>query len=110
MNIFALVASFYFLVTLTRSTTLSENTRFDVERERFWMYIKLFAIIFIVWFVEISSFFMDSSNELYLISDVIKCFSSGILAFSLISMSQVRRLVFKRNSGVKDNDAENNST
>jgi hypothetical protein len=34
MNIFALVASFYYLVALTRSTTLSENTRFDVERER----------------------------------------------------------------------------
>jgi hypothetical protein len=34
MNIFALIASFYYLVVLTRSTTLSENTRFDVERER----------------------------------------------------------------------------
>jgi hypothetical protein len=34
MNIFALVASFYYLIALTRSATLSENTRFDVERER----------------------------------------------------------------------------
>jgi hypothetical protein len=34
MNIFALIAAFYYLVALTRSTMLSENTRFDVERER----------------------------------------------------------------------------
>jgi hypothetical protein len=34
MNLFALISSFYYLIALTRSTTVSENTRFDVERER----------------------------------------------------------------------------
>jgi hypothetical protein len=34
MNIFALISSFYYLIALSRSMSLSENTRFDVERER----------------------------------------------------------------------------
>jgi hypothetical protein len=34
MDIFALIASFHHLVALTRSSSLSENTRLDVERER----------------------------------------------------------------------------
>jgi hypothetical protein len=34
MNIFALTASLYYLIALTRSTTLSDNTRFDVEKKR----------------------------------------------------------------------------
>jgi G protein-coupled receptor Mth (Methuselah protein) len=108
MNILALIAAFYYLIALTRSTTLSENTRFDLERERFWMYIKLFAIITVSWFVELWSGMMWNSYESFVISDVIKCYSAGIAAFILIWTPRVHTLVFKRCSGMKDDDAENN--
>jgi hypothetical protein len=77
---------------------------------RFWLYIKLFAIISVVWFVEIKSDLMIDSHESVIISDVIKCFSAGLAAYLLIWTPQVHTLVFKRYNTIKDDDPENNES
>jgi hypothetical protein len=75
---------------------------------RFWLYIKLFAIISVTWFVEMRSGMMWNSHESFLISDVIKCYSAGLAAFILIWTPRVHTLVFEKYNTMRDDDAENN--
>jgi hypothetical protein len=75
---------------------------------RFWLYIKLFAIISTAWIIDMRSGYVYNSPETFLISDVLKLYSAGLVAFLLIWSSRVHTLVFERYNTIKDNDIENN--
>ncbi|KAG5681667.1 hypothetical protein PVAND_011081 [Polypedilum vanderplanki] len=109
MNIFSLISSFYYLISVTRSSNISENTRFDIEKERFLMYLQLFAIMTICWYIEIRANWMWNSHESKIIADIIKCLSAVFCSYLLLSSSLVYSLIFEKYGTMNNEDIENNT-
>ncbi|KAG5681670.1 hypothetical protein PVAND_011084 [Polypedilum vanderplanki] len=102
LDILTLIASVFYLLILKKSLRANDDSRFDMEKERFWLYMKLFAIMTIIWSVEMKLTTMYNSYESEIIADIIKCFSAGLSAFVLIWTSQVYSLVLGKYRTIKN--------
>lgn len=95
-----------------RAPDSSSNTKFQLEQERFHLYIRLFVVLSTMWAVE---FLSETSRfhggySLKIFADAIKIISSAIIAQSLLVNPKVRTLFVKKYISLKNHFDDENLT
>lgn len=106
--IYMLIASFIKMRSLKKSTGAIENSRFDTEQERFWLYVCLFVFTYLIWFVEYYTLSLYSYEAEY-VGDVIKILSATLISCKLLFKPKVKfflkeKYSFFRNDSVISQD------
>lgn len=84
-------------------SNMSENTRFILEKERFWMYVELFGVVLVTMPIEFITWLWDEvSFDAMMVSDFIKCFSAGIIFCIFVMKKNVRCLLSDRYGSLKN--------
>jgi len=60
---------------LSKVSTSSESSRYSAEKDRFWAYVELHALMLVFWPFEITTTFTFKAYNMKIVSDFIKCFS-----------------------------------
>lgn len=110
--LFIILATYHFFKR-TRAGETSGYTRFDMEKDRFIMYLKLFGFMAVIWSCEIISYFI-SINE-FIISDILHCLQGVVIFIIFVLHKSTRELILASASGnsvelPKENSNDSNST
>ena len=68
----------------------------DNDKERFWLYLRLFLIMGVVWSTEILSWILDDVTWIFYIVDILNCLQGVVIFVSFVWTRKVKRLIQKR--------------
>lgn len=74
----------------------SEQAYFDEERKNFWIYVKLFAMMFITWPAEVSTYLEGYFLEVLLVTDAIKFLTAVVILVVVLDRKKVQILLFEK--------------
>ncbi|XP_058833696.1 G-protein coupled receptor Mth2-like isoform X2 [Topomyia yanbarensis] len=99
---------YFFVVTAIRIVRIQHATdvalrngsrrhsKFEKDRHRFSLYLRLFIVMGVTWTFEIVSWAVGSSDWFFYVSDVCNCLLGVIIFFLFVWKQKVRQLVVKR--------------
>jgi uncharacterized membrane-anchored protein len=97
INIILMVVNGFKIFIMSKSTSLTNHSTFESEKERFWDYLQLFLIMLVTWPLEISTEFMPSDPlKCKIVLELVKAFSAVLIAVIFLCKRIVRNLVFDR--------------
>jgi G protein-coupled receptor Mth (Methuselah protein) len=88
----------------------SGYTRFDSERNRFMMYLRLFAFMTVLWSFEIISSFLK--HDLFIITDILNCLQGFVIFVIFVLQRNTRNLIIQKINairGIEDQSTASNS-
>jgi len=80
---------------LSKASNSSEQSRFSVEKDRFWTYVELFAILSVTFPMEMILSVGTKSHKSLIVADIIMCFSSFLVFAILVLRKNVRVLLME---------------
>lgn len=72
------------------------HSRFEKDRYRFTLYLRLFIVMGVTWTFEIVSWAMENNTWIFYVTDICNCLLGVMIFFLFVWKQKVRKLVAKR--------------
>ncbi|XP_058464529.1 G-protein coupled receptor Mth2-like isoform X3 [Malaya genurostris] len=101
-NLYFFVVTAIRIIRIQRATDVAlrngsrRHSKFEKDRHRFSLYLRLFIVMGVTWSFEIASWAIGSSDWFFYVSDVCNCLLGVIIFFLFVWKQKVRQLVAKR--------------
>lgn len=102
LNVYFFVVTAVRIIRIQRATdaVLKQDSRrhskFEKDRYRFSLYLRLFVVMGITWTFELISWAVDENGYLFYVTDVCNCLLGVIIFFLFVWKKKVRQLALKR--------------
>ena len=73
-----------------------KHSKMDNDKERFWLYLRLFIVMGVTWSMEFISWAVDGVTWIFYISDACNCIHGFLIFILFVWKQKVKRLVWKK--------------
>lgn len=104
-DIYFMIASAYHLLQLAKTLEVSQQTRFNHEKEWYWMNLAFLASMIFTWVIEICCWTekISTSLSLSVIADLTKLFTAVNIVIIFVLRRSVKELLFNNYRALKGN-------
>ncbi|XP_055537392.1 G-protein coupled receptor Mth2-like isoform X4 [Wyeomyia smithii] len=101
-NLYFFVVTAIRIIRIQRATEAvlrndsERHSKFEKDRNRYGLYLRLFIVMGITWTFEIISWAAESENWFFYVADICNCLLGVIIFFLFVWKQRVRQLVAKR--------------
>ncbi|XP_065077551.1 G-protein coupled receptor Mth2-like [Ochlerotatus camptorhynchus] len=102
MNLYFFIVTAIRIIRVQRATEAvlrndsGRHSRFEKDRYRFTLYLRLFIVMGVTWTFEIVSWAMENNIWLFYVTDICNCLLGVMIFFLFVWKQKVRKLVAKR--------------
>jgi len=95
INLLFLLLAGMKIFQLSKASNSLEQSRFSEEKDRFWTYVELFAILSVTLPMELIVYAKTEYHKSLIVADIIMCFSSFLVFAILVLSKNIRVLLMK---------------
>ncbi|CAG9805357.1 unnamed protein product [Chironomus riparius] len=104
-DLIVLIITGIMILIISRSMTLSDQSRFKNEKKWFWITVKLSLIMLITWPFQTLDWLIEFHLHGFMIQDSILLLTAITATIILLSRKKVRNLMFGQYQGINDTEA-----
>lgn len=107
VDLILLIITSFNMIKLSRQLEHSEQNKFTVEKEWFFMFLELIIVMIFTWYFEVNAWHRYIVNEASIVIDIVKIYSS-LLIFTIFVFKRdnVQVLLFQKYRGFNMNREE----
>ena len=104
-DVVVLIITGIMILIISRSMTLSDQSRFKEEKKWFWIIVKLSLIMLITWPFQILDWLVEFHLHGFIVQDSILLFTAITATIILLGRKKVRNVMFGEYQGINNTEA-----